>query len=180
MLRLPMMDWTPLFPRSPNPLPGIRHRTPPALSWLHSPGHQTWDSPYQTWDSSTPTASDTWWPSLETCWGLVHLTHPPPHQYWNVTATKEHTVGKRVVCILPEYFLLVPVFRKASCEIMIVNWLAQCLSQFLVKYSFQSNYINTISFTKPWSLSLMLWQHIFVYCDRTVGLYLRPRILHTG
>ena len=38
-----------------------------------------WSPPYQTWDSSTPTASDTWWPSLETCWNLFTWgPNPPP------------------------------------------------------------------------------------------------------
>ena len=55
----------------------------------------------------SPSASDIWWPTLETCSKLfTSKTPPPPTQwYWHLVATEACTVGKLVIRILLECFL---------------------------------------------------------------------------
>ena len=48
------------------------------------PGHQTWDP---------PSATDIWWPSLETCSKLFIWNLRTPNWYWHLVA-KARTVGK--------------------------------------------------------------------------------------
>ena len=52
--------------------------------------------------------SDIWWPSLENCSEVFIGPHctGPRSQYWNLVATESHTVGKQVVHILLEFFLV--------------------------------------------------------------------------
>ena len=98
MWPLPMMHWTspcrePLTPASP-PSPDMEpHCT--KLSWFP----WTWN-PYR----DPPHGTDIWRSRVETCSNLFTWDPPPSN------GTEAHTVGKRAVRILLEYFL---VFNEA-------------------------------------------------------------------
>ena len=93
----PMMHWTspcrePLTPASPPPR--TWNLTAQSSPGFHGLGTRT----------GTPHGTDIWWSRVETCSNLFTWDPPPSN------GTEAHTVGKRAVRILLEYFL---VFNEA-------------------------------------------------------------------
>ena len=74
---------------------------PPPPTWDLTTG-QPWSPPHPwTWDLSVQSsASDIWWPALEIC-SNIHLMTPISTYIW-------WQAGKQAVCILLEWFLVIP------------------------------------------------------------------------